>query len=142
MDHPTPYGSGRVSRQRHRIAEVVSGLGLAFTVEDLARELRERGVSSGLSTVYRAVATMDRSGYIERVGSRQGSALYVRCARHGHHHHLVCTACGSVAHAECPLDESALRGVSDTGFTITAHEVVLYGLCDGCAPRRAAGGRD
>lgn len=141
MSQPLPYGVGRVSAQRRRIAEVVAGYHVAFTVEDLARELHDRGQRSGLSTIYRAVATMDRSGYIERVGSREGSTLYVRCGRHGHHHHLVCTECGSVAHAGCPLDEIAARAASDTGFTITEHEVVLYGLCPVCAPPGLPGGR-
>jgi Fe2+ or Zn2+ uptake regulation protein len=74
---------------------------------------------------------MEESGHIERVGTRDGSALYARCSTMSHHHHIVCDGCGRVAHAECPVvfEDSDAR---PDGFVITRHEVTLYGLCPSC----------
>lgn len=102
----------------------------SFTVDDLIRRIRETTPSAGsTATVYRTVASMAESGVLTRVGTRNGSALYVRCFEENHHHHAVCEKCGKVAHLDCPLD---MKAVAATGFTTTKHEIILYGLCDTC----------
>ncbi len=117
---------------RRVIASAVDRLGRAFTIDDLVAEVRALAPSVGIATVYRAVAAMEAAHAVERVGTRDESALYVRCTADGHHHHLVCTGCGLVAHATCPLDDvPPLHGTE--GFVVTAHELTLYGLCAGCA---------
>ena len=83
----------------------------------------------GPATVYRAVAAMEESGFIEKVGTRDGSALYARCRHVGHHHHAVCTRCGAVADAGCPIDVDA---IDVGGFAISSHSLILYGLCAAC----------
>lgn len=127
------YGSARVSPQRRHIAEVAAGLGGAFTVEELAAAVRKRDASIGLATVYRAVNALEIALTVERVGEKCGSALFAYCESDGHHHHLVCTGCGRIEHAPCPLGETPATPASHNGFTITGHEVKLYGLCPACA---------
>lgn len=136
-----PYGAGRTSAQRAAIARATDRLDRAFTVEELA-EATERdatGRRPGIATVYRAVGVMAEAGHVERVGERDGRALYTRCDAGGHHHHLVCTECGSVAEAPCPLDTEALASATEQGFVVTRHEVSIYGLCPACLGRGGAG---
>ena len=136
---PGPYGLARRSRQRDELALAAGSLCGAFTVEDLASKARGgRGVP-GTATVYRAVRAMLETGFIEAVGERDGHALYVRCADEAHHHHLVCTSCGAVGHAPCPLDERLLADAARQGFTVTGHDVVIRGLCAACAATGAGG---
>ena len=84
------------------------------------------------ATVYRAVAALNESGWLQRVGERNGGALYVRCTGGSHHHHLICTECGRVARTSCPLDDSATSWTREPGFRITHHDVTLYGVCSEC----------
>jgi Fur family ferric uptake transcriptional regulator len=105
----------------------------AFTVPELASAARARVPSIGLASAYRAVASLEEAGWLERVGSRDGSALYVRCAQGEHHHHMVCTSCGVVEHAECPLDSVIQQAADAVGFTVESHSVELYGICRSCA---------
>lgn len=138
-DNDSHFGRGRVTERRRAVAAAVDGFGGAFTIDDIVHAARVRSPGIGVATVYRAVAAMDAAGSIERVGSRDGSALYVRCTRDGHHHHLVCTACGKAAAASCPLDTgSVVQDAAGHGFIVTAHEITLYGLCATCAARSAA----
>ncbi len=127
------FGEGRVTARRRAIARAADAMPGAFTVDELSSAVRESAPGTGTATVYRAVAAMEAAGTLERVGARDGSALYVRCHADAHHHHLVCTGCGSVAHAECPLGEESVRALAGTGFTVTGHEITLYGLCPACA---------
>jgi Fur family ferric uptake transcriptional regulator len=127
------YGGRRLTAPRAAIARAASELVEAFTVEDLAALVRDTDASGGATaTVYRAVASMEAAGYVERVGTRAGSALYARCGTRSHHHHIVCDGCGRVAHAECPVAVDSPSPRSD-GFVVTRHEVTLYGWCPACA---------
>lgn len=128
------YGRARMSRQRARIGEAVLAMPGAFTAEELHGRVSVASPRIGLATVYRALAAMQASGAIANVGDRQGSALLARCDRHDHHHHLVCTACGSVVGIDCPLGEEALASAARAGHLVTRHEITLYGLCAGCRP--------
>jgi Fur family ferric uptake transcriptional regulator len=138
----TAYGAGRTSAQRLAIARAADAATGAFTVDDLAALTRGADPAIGTATVYRAVAAMAREGFLQPAGVRDGRALYVRCGDAGHHHHLVCTGCGAVAEAPCPLDTATFEAPGLGGFQITSHEVTLYGLCAECAGGAAGGGSD
>ncbi|KAF0208189.1 MAG: transcriptional repressor [Actinomycetota bacterium] len=127
------YGGRRVSAARRTIADAAALIRGAFTVEQLhdAVQLSEPGI--GIATVYRAVAAMSATGSVAPVGYRAGSALYALCPGGTHHHHLVCTGCGSVVGIACPVDRSLEDAARKTGYTVTGHEVTLYGLCRSCA---------
>ena len=133
--HPSnsdPFGSGRMTAQREVIVQSATQMGCAFTVDDLAIAARDRDASIGVATVYRAVSALEETGWLERVGDRDGSALFARCAAGDrHHHHLICTTCGRVEPAECPIEAATPQGALE-GFVITGHEVTLYGLCPDC----------
>jgi Fur family ferric uptake transcriptional regulator len=121
---------GRVSPQRLAIAAAADAMRAAFSAEDLATIVRDKGVAT--ATVYRAVTAMQESGFIESVGSRDGATLFARCRADGHHHHLVCTGCGAVAEAGCDLGAALSTTANASGFTLTRHELTLYGLCAAC----------
>ncbi|MBW6467691.1 MAG: transcriptional repressor [Coriobacteriia bacterium] len=125
--------------RRRSVAAAADGFMRAFTVDDLIAAARAHSPGIGVATVYRAVASMEDAGALERVGSRDGSALYVRCSVEEHHHHLVCTACGAVAHTPCPLGAPASDAAHE-GFVVTSHQVTLYGLCAACATTGPEGG--
>ena len=128
------FGSGRMTAQRAAIAASAEQMGCVFTVDDLAVAARESDATVGIATVYRAVSAMEASGWLERVGERAGSALFARCsAGDHHHHHLICTDCGRLEPAECPLEAIAASGETASGFVVTGHDVTLYGLCPDCA---------
>jgi len=118
-DADAAFGAARVSPQRREIISAVQELAGAFTVEDLGRATHARDAHIGTATVYRAVAALEESGWLERVGERDGSTLFARCDA------------GRVEVTECPVVISAAE--NPDGFRITRHEVTLYGLCPACA---------
>ncbi len=136
------FGDKRLTAPRRAIAAAVDGFDRAFTVDDLVVAVSAVSPGTGTATVYRAVGAMEAAGSIERIGSRDESALYVRCCIEGHHHHLVCTGCWKVSHTACPLDEETPRQATADGFVVTDHEITLYGLCtECCAEQPSANGR-
>lgn len=135
-DVEAAFGAARLSPQRREIVSATATLRGAFTVEELSRAARARDEGIGTATVYRAVAALEASGWLERVGERDGSALYAHChAGQRHHHHVVCESCGRVEATECPVTVAS-EAHSD-GFRITRHEVTLYGICPACSAAKA-----
>ena len=132
----TAYGGARVSAQRAELARAAAAMGIAFTVDDLVAAVARDGRRPSLATAYRGVRAMVSSGYLERIGERDGRALYACCGADEHHHHLMCTSCGAVAETACPLGADVTGEAARAGFVLTGHDVVLYGLCRACAAGR------
>jgi len=52
----------------------------------------------------------------------------------GHHHHMVCDACGVVIPFEdAELEKSIQRLARKVTFTVAEHDVVLHGSCAECS---------
>jgi Fur family ferric uptake transcriptional regulator len=130
------FGSRRVSAARHTIADAAAALDGAFTVDELHASVTRAEPGIGIATVYRAVSAMVGAGSLAPVGYRDGSALYALCAGGAHHHHLVCTGCGTVVGMACPVDRSLETAARQAGYTVTGHEVTLWGLCGSCSGTR------
>ena len=128
-----PFGVGRMTAQRAAIVDAIETMRCAFTVDALVGVARAEDATIGVATVYRAVSALEKSRWLERVGERAGSALYARCAAGDrHHHHVICTSCGRLEPADCPLGGDVSGRETASGFLVTGHEVTLYGLCPEC----------
>jgi len=136
MTDGSPYGNGRMSAARSLIARAFASSSTALSAKELRSTLADDGHEVGLATIYRALAALESSGYVTRVGTLGNSAVYARCEVEGHHHHLVCTNCRGVEHTACPLGELAFEAASAAGSTVTAHELELYGVCTQCKEQK------
>ena len=88
------------------------------------------------STVFRAVAGMEREGLIDRIDLADGKAHYE--LRDKHHDHVRCDSCGKVAEVPgCVLEDAAAGVQTSTGFKVTSHHLVFTGLCPACADSRS-----
>ena len=123
-----------VTLQREAVAEVVFSSDEHLSVDDIERELRERGERIGKATVYRTLDLLVRSGLVAEHDFNEGFKRYEhRLSRQPEHEHLICQECGSVT--EFKSDE--VRRIQDHvsslhGFLPTRHKLEIYGLCAAC----------
>lgn len=120
----------RNTRQRRAIAKALEDVGRPVTPEELL-DLASREVPRlGIATVYRAIRAMKDDGEVVAV-ELAGHPTCYEPAHHGHHHHFHCRRCQTVfeVHA-CAADIAAM---APKGFRLEDHEIVLRGLCAGCA---------
>ena len=108
-------------------------LGRAFTVRELHEAARHRRAALGLTTAYRAVERWRRQGVAEQAGVRDGEALFVLCEHGGHHHHVVCVACGAeIVLDPCPLGDLR-QAVEAAGFRLEDDALgAIPGRCGQC----------
>jgi Fe2+ or Zn2+ uptake regulation protein len=134
----------RVTPQRILIYRALAELGRHATAEDVLAGVAERLPNASLPTVYAALDLFEELGLVRRVAARSGAALWDPRAEE--HHHLVCRSCGAVEDLDTAVDAgSALRAARRRGFRPDGAELVVSGLCAGCAlpsrARRPAGER-
>jgi Fe2+ or Zn2+ uptake regulation protein len=112
----------------------------AWTIEELHQEAVASLGGADYSSVFRAVALLEKEGLIARVDVGDRSARFE--VRDDHHEHVRCDVCGRVAEvAGCVVDDVAERIADSTGYRITSHKVVFGGVCPDC-DRASAAKRD
>ena len=95
----------KCTRHRMGILEILAASRQPLTAEGVYLQLRERGVSINLSSVYRNLEALEQHGLTRRSSHAfAGSAVWEVPA--GHTHHLVCSSCGRIEQVTgCPLSE-------------------------------------
>jgi Fe2+ or Zn2+ uptake regulation protein len=124
------YTSGR----RALVDELVAA-GAPVTLAELLSRRRDLAQSSG----YRNLAVLERAGVVHRIASTDGFARYELAEDlTQHHHHLICSACGSVSdftvpdELEATLHRALGRVATRSRFAVEHHRLDLVGRCAAC----------
>jgi Fur family ferric uptake transcriptional regulator len=106
----------------------------ALTAGEIEAALRDRdGRPVARASIYRILEELEELRMITRVEVGQGLARFEAARAEGHHHHMVCDACGQVIPFEDPeLERSIQRLAKRVTFTVAEHDVVLHGACADC----------
>ncbi|SCF45299.1 Fur family transcriptional regulator [Micromonospora mirobrigensis] len=123
----------RNTRQRSAVSALLAEVEGFHSAQDLHAMLRQRGERVGLTTVYRTLQGLADAGEIDVMRPPGGEHLYRRCSQ-GHHHHLVCRACGRTVEVAGPAVETwAERVAAQHGFSDVSHTLEIIGTCAACA---------
>lgn len=126
----------RVTAQRLAVAEVLTGCEDHPTAQEVYRRVQERLPHITIATVYNALGTLARSGFIQPLPFPSGTRYD---ANPGPHANVVCIRCRTIT--DIPDDgtfDHCRRGADGSGFQVLSQRVDFYGFCSNCRP--AAGG--
>jgi|tagenome__1003787_1003787.scaffolds.fasta_scaffold20360965_2 Fur family ferric uptake transcriptional regulator len=105
----------------------------AAEIEDALREDPSGGRAVARASIYRILEELEQLKLVTRVEVGQGLARFEAARPDGHHHHMVCDACGQVIPFEDPeLERSIQKLARRVTFTVAEHDVVLHGACADC----------
>jgi Fe2+ or Zn2+ uptake regulation protein len=109
----------------------------AWTLDDLHAGLAGRDVAADFSTVFRAAEKLVADGALRKLVLDDGRARFELPG--AHHDHLHCLSCDELIALPCVIARDAYATLeAKTGVAITAHQVVLSGLCPSCRTEAAA----
>lgn len=91
------------------------------------------------SSAYRNLSVLENAGVVVRVITTDEWARFELSEDlTGHHHHMVCSACGSVDDVRIPdriehdLDAALERVAKKAGFAMAHHRLDVVGVCHTC----------
>lgn len=121
----------RVTPQRRAILQVLESSERPLSVEDIHHRLEKPG--SGIPTIYRNLQSFVAMGWAESIPGPDQVMRFVRCHSRDHHHHLQCESCGRTVEVHACGLETGLQGLhGPSGFRVTRHQLLLFGLCPAC----------
>lgn len=123
----------RTTRQRKAVGEALESIEDFRSAQEIHDLLKQRGDAVGLTTVYRTLQSLVDAGEVDTLRNNDGESLYRRCSD-GHHHHLVCRACGRTVEVEGPTVERwAERVAAEHGYADLSHTLEIFGTCQACS---------
>ncbi len=121
----------KLTAHRETILNFINASNVHWDAEELARALADSGKAIGIATIYRGLAALDEAGLISSI-QFGGRKRYERADKQ-HHDHLLCTQCGVVEEFMQPEIEALQERVAESKrFKMTGHQLLIYGLCEGC----------
>lgn len=126
----------RLTANRETIVGVLAAADRPLTMPDILAA----GHALAQSSVYRNLLVLEQAGVVRKVVTHDEFAHFeLNEDLTEHHHHLICSACGSVEDVPASAGlERSLRTAMDeiartTGFHADGHRIDLVGLCRRCA---------
>jgi Fe2+ or Zn2+ uptake regulation protein len=122
----------RATPQRSVILRELRRRGRHVTADEIRRSIHHELPGTSTPTLYATLDLLVELGMARRIDTGRGAALYD--ARTEPHQHLVCRRCGRVQDLDQALDTTEwMRGAQAAGFHADGAELVISGLCAGCA---------
>lgn len=122
----------RAGAARQKVIELLGGETCAVTALDIDRRLP----SVGRASVYRTLEQLEQLELVHRVDVGGEVVAFERIDPGGHHHHMVCIRCGRLVPFSDAGLERAIEAIGERAeFEITAHDVLLRGVCPRCSER-------
>ncbi|MDH5518041.1 MAG: ferric iron uptake transcriptional regulator [Gammaproteobacteria bacterium] len=124
----------KVTLPRVKILELLENSNTRHhTAEDIYKALLESGEEVGLATVYRVLTQFEAAELVTRHHFESGQAVF-ELNQGSHHDHLVCVKCGRVDEFYDETIEQQQKKIAKAkGYSITDHNMILYGTCANCS---------
>ncbi|MBM65231.1 MAG: transcriptional repressor [Myxococcales bacterium] len=122
--------SKRSTRQKRAIEQVLLAARGPLSAQQIQEKASEISPGLSLATVYRVVREGAEAGTLSTVCLDDKVTRYEDRHRH-HHHHFLCEDCDEVFDITIPCEMLAHR--VPEGYSVTRHEITLYGHCAECA---------
>jgi len=125
----------RLTPKRAAIVDILSSAPRPLALP----EILASGDGLAQSSVYRNLVVLEQAGVVHRIVTAESARFELAEELTGHHHHLICTSCGTVedvpasAHLESSLADAVAQVEDTTGFRTKAHRIDLVGLCRRCS---------
>lgn len=120
----------KTTSQRLLVAEKIFSIHNHFTAESLQEELKDRRDEISKATIYRILSIMVEAGLLKEHNFGKDYKYYEHIIGHEHHDHIICVECGRIVEfMDERIEELQKSAAKDNGFTITGHDLNIYGIC-------------
>jgi Fur family transcriptional regulator, ferric uptake regulator len=126
----------RYTSKRRTVVEIVSAARQPLSIPEIMSERHRLAQSS----VYRNLAVLEHARVVRRIVTGEDFARFELAEDLSeHHHHLVCSNCGTVQDVLLPpnlerrMEGALTEAAASAGFMPAAHRLDVIGMCRDCA---------
>ena len=122
----------RVKKSATRVLQSLQHAGGFASAQEVHQLITRHGERIGLTTIYRALQSLQQENLVDVLRRDDGEAIYRLCGE-AHHHHLVCNKCGRTVEIEGgAIEKWADTVANEHGFRDVVHSAELFGTCSKC----------
>ena len=126
----------KISKRQEQILEILKNCDDELSGQELHRELIIGEKEMGLTTVYRNLQVLMKTGLIRSRHLPTGEVLYTPVERDIHH--LTCVQCGETSKIDgCPVKDIHEPKQVNKKFQLLFHTLEFFGLCQNCYKENA-----
>ena len=126
----------KISKRQEQILEILKNCDDELSGQELHRELIIGEKEMGLTTVYRNLQVLMKTGLIRSRHLPTGEVLYTPVERDIHH--LTCVQCGETSKIDgCPVKDIHEPKQVNQKFQLLFHTLEFFGLCQNCYQKNA-----
>ena len=126
----------KISKRQEQILEILKNCDDELSGQELHRELIMGDKEMGLTTVYRNLQALMKTGLIRSRHLPTGEVLYTPVERDIHH--LTCVQCGETSKIDgCPVKDIHEPKQVNKKFQLLFHTLEFFGLCQNCYQKNA-----
>ncbi|MGQ0678678.1 MAG: Fur family transcriptional regulator [Actinomycetota bacterium] len=125
----------RYTSSRRALVETLASAGRPLTTP----EILKNDASASISSIYRNLTVLCEAEVARKIpGADDVGRFELAEELGGHHHHLVCSSCGTMEDVEASpkleraIAEAARQASEESGFQIRAHRIDFEGVCTSC----------
>jgi Fur family ferric uptake transcriptional regulator len=123
----------KLTPQRLAILKIIYQSRDHLTPADIYQRASAEYPGIGLVTTYRTIELLESLNLLCKVYSQENCQNYLLRRPVEHHHHLVCSVCGTVRDfTDCNLEDIEQKLSMETGFTVNGHLLEFQGICPNC----------
>lgn len=140
IEHALRQGGYKITPQRRTIINAIIRSHEHLKPAQIYERIRREHPGIGLVTIYRTLEILAGLGLICEMHAGGNCRSYLMRRPLEHHHHLICSDCGTVIDfTDCDLGELERRLSKETSFKINGHLLEFVGQCRKCREKTMAG---
>ncbi|MEA4811759.1 MAG: transcriptional repressor [Anaerolineaceae bacterium] len=120
------------TKQRQMILSALQDSPRPLSAPEILEALHKKGETCWLSTIYRNLETMVKTGLVSKSVLIEKNQIYFDLVRVEHNHYAVCSQCHTFLPIEdCPM-EPFIQALKKKNFHVNSHSLEVFGLCEAC----------
>lgn len=121
----------RQSKYQEMIYEILNGVGVHMSAEEVYQKAKAMDDSIGIATVYRQLNALAEKKLIQRIRDKEQGYIYDGNGKP--HHHFHCLVCGTYQDIALKYDDLLNKEIeNETGALVQSHQLIFEGICKHC----------
>jgi Fur family ferric uptake transcriptional regulator len=134
IEHALRQHGYKITTQRRTIINAIIQSHEHLTPAAIYEKVCRENPGIGLVTIYRTLEMLAELGLICEMHAGGSCRSYLMRRPSEHHHHLICSDCGTVIDfTDCDLGGLERRLAKETSFKISGHLLEFLGQCRKCS---------